>query len=72
LPSFLPHFSFFVYCSGAFSVDIITDGEVEAMMKELAQPLFSAAGIDENRVKVFIINGSSINAFVTDNNSIFR
>jgi len=60
-----------VYCSGAFSVGIITDGEVEAMMKELAQPLFSAAGIDENGVKVFIINGSSINAFVTDNNSIF-
>ena len=53
-------------------VNIVIDSEVEAMMKELTHPLFSAAGIDDNRVKVFIINDSSINAFVIDNNTIFR
>jgi predicted Zn-dependent protease len=63
---------FFVYCSGVISVNIIRDSEVEAMVKELTQPLFPAAGIDDNRVKVFTINGSSINAFVIENNSIFR
>ncbi|MGL9718076.1 MAG: M48 family metalloprotease [Wolbachia sp.] len=62
---------FFVYCNNAYPVGIIRDSEVEVVIKELAQPLFSAAGIDGNRIKVFIINDSSINAFVVDNNSIF-
>ncbi|NSM56505.1 M48 family metalloprotease [Wolbachia endosymbiont of Atemnus politus] len=62
---------FFAYCNSAYSVSVIRDSEVEVVVKELAQPLFSAAGIDGNRIKVFIINDSSINAFVIDNNSIF-
>ncbi|MGL9762264.1 MAG: M48 family metalloprotease [Wolbachia sp.] len=62
---------FFIYCSSAYSVNVIRDSEVEAVVKELAQPLFSAAGIDSDRIKVFIINNNSINAFVIDNNSIF-
>ncbi len=62
---------FFIYCSSAYSVNVIRDSEVEAVVKELAQPLFSAAGIDSDRIKVFIINDNSINAFVIDNNSIF-
>ncbi|MDR1139851.1 MAG: M48 family metalloprotease [Rickettsiales bacterium] len=62
---------FFIYCSSAYSVNVIRDSEVEVVVKELAQPLFSAAGIDSDRIKVFIINDNSINAFVIDNNSIF-
>ncbi|MEY2392785.1 M48 family metalloprotease [Wolbachia endosymbiont of Tettigetta isshikii] len=62
---------FFIYCSSAYSVNVIRDSEVEAVIKELAQPLFSAAGIDSDRIKVFIISDNSINAFVIDNNSIF-
>ncbi|MDR0289297.1 MAG: M48 family metalloprotease [Rickettsiales bacterium] len=62
---------FFIYCSSAYSVNVIRDSEVEAVVKELAQPLFFAAGIDSDRIKVFIINDNSINAFVIDNNSIF-
>ncbi|MGL9717983.1 MAG: M48 family metalloprotease [Wolbachia sp.] len=62
---------FFIYCSSAYSVNVIRDSEVEAVVKELAQPLFSAAGIDSDRIKVFIISDNSINAFIIDNNSIF-
>ncbi|WP_395462843.1 M48 family metalloprotease [Wolbachia endosymbiont of Cantharis cryptica] len=62
---------FFTYCNNAYSISIIRDSEVEVMVKELAQPLFSAAGIDGDQIKVFIINDNSINAFVIDNNSIF-
>ncbi|WP_369799952.1 M48 family metalloprotease [Wolbachia endosymbiont of Ctenocephalides felis wCfeJ] len=62
---------FFIYCNSAYSVNIIRDSEVETVVKELAHPLFSAAGIDGERIKVFIINDNSINAFVIDNNSIF-
>lgn len=62
---------FFAYFNSAYSVGIIRDSEVEAIVKELAQPLFSAANIDGERIKVFIINDNSINAFVANNNSIF-
>lgn len=62
---------FFVYCHNAYSTNVIRDSEVEAMVKELAQPLFFAADIDSDRMKVFIINDNSINAFVVNNNSIF-
>ena len=61
---------FFVYCNSAYSVSIIRD-EVEAVVKDLAQPLFSAAGIDNDKIKVFIVDDRSINAFVINNNSIF-
>ncbi|QCB61859.1 peptidase M48 [Wolbachia endosymbiont of Brugia malayi] len=62
---------FFVYCNSAYSISVIRDSEVEAVVKELAHPLFSAAGIDDNWIRVFIINDNSINAFVINNNSIF-
>ncbi|OAM06003.1 MAG: peptidase M48 [Wolbachia endosymbiont of Dactylopius coccus] len=62
---------FFVYCNSAYSVSIIRDSEVEAVVKDLAQPLFSAAGIDNDKIKVFIVDDRSINAFVINNNSIF-
>ena len=71
IAKFLVLLLFFVYCDNAYSVGIIRDSEVEAIVKELAQPLFSAANIDGERIKVFIVNDNSINAFVVNNNSIF-
>ncbi|MDX5596033.1 MAG: M48 family metalloprotease, partial [Wolbachia endosymbiont of Andrena labialis] len=68
---FLTLLFFFAYCNNAYSINIIRDSEVEAIVKELAQPLFSAADIDHEQIKVFIINDNSINAFVINNNSIF-
>ncbi|QKX01352.1 M48 family metalloprotease [Wolbachia endosymbiont of Dipetalonema caudispina] len=59
---------FFTYCDNIYSASVIGDSEVEAMVKELAQPLFSAAGIDGDQIKVFIINDHSVNAFVINNN----
>jgi predicted Zn-dependent protease len=61
-----------MYFSEAFSVNANRDSKVEAMMKELAQLLFSAADIDDNGVTVFAINDTLINAYAIDNNSIFR
>ena len=58
-------------CCNAYSSHIIRDSEVEAVIKELTQPLFNAAGLDGTKVKIFIINDDSINAFVIANNSIF-
>jgi predicted Zn-dependent protease len=70
IAKFLTLLFFFAYYNNAYSINIIRDSEVEAIVKELAQPLFFAANIDSDRMKVFIINDNSINAFVI-NNSIF-
>lgn len=45
---FLTLLFFFAYCNNAYSINIIRDSEVEAIVKELAQPLFSAADIDRS------------------------
>ncbi|MGL9732964.1 MAG: M48 family metalloprotease [Wolbachia sp.] len=71
IAKFFTSLLFFIYCDSAYSVNVIRDSEVEVVIKELAQPLFSAAGIDSDRIKIFIVNDNSINAFVIDNNSIF-
>lgn len=71
IAKFLTLLFFFAYYNNAYSINIIRDSEVEAIVKELAQPLFFAANIDSDRMKVFIINDNSINAFVINNNSIF-
>lgn len=62
---------FFLYNNDAYCVSIIRDTEVEAVVKELAKPLFSAAGIDYKQIKIFVINDNSVNAFVINNDSIF-
>ncbi len=45
IAKFLTLLFFFAYYNNAYSINIIRDSEVEAIVKELAQPLFSAAGI---------------------------
>ncbi len=71
IAKFLTLLFFLAYYNNAYSINIIRDSEVEAIVKELAQPLFSAADVDHEQIKVFIINDNSINAFVINNNSIF-
>ncbi|MDN5248033.1 MAG: M48 family metalloprotease [Wolbachia endosymbiont of Tyrophagus putrescentiae] len=61
----------FIYCDDAYSTSIIRDSEVEAIVKELARPLFHAAGLDDKKIKVLIVRDNSINAFVVNNESIF-
>ncbi|MDG7056171.1 MAG: M48 family metalloprotease [Wolbachia endosymbiont of Meromenopon meropis] len=68
--SFFVLYLFFVYCSSstAYPANVIRDSEVETIVKELAQPLFSASGIDVDLIKVFVISDNSVNAFVINNN----
>ena len=55
----------------AHSQSLIRDAEIEKMMREYSDPLFVAANLNPNDVKVFIINDKSINAFVTDGQKMF-
>lgn len=48
----------------AFAQSILRDAETEAFLNDLSRPLIQAANLDPRNVQVFVINDSSINAFV--------
>lgn len=50
---------------------LIRDAEIEATLKRLADPLFSAAGLGAGRMKVLVIQDSAMNAFVIDDTHVF-
>ena len=47
------------------------DTEVENIIKFYADPIFRAAGLSEEEIKIYLIKDDSLNAFVTSNKSIF-
>ena len=50
---------------------LIYDEESELFLQKIAQPIFKAAKVPYNRNKIFIVNDSSLNAFVGDGNNLF-
>lgn len=50
---------------------LIRDAEIERGLREIAAPVLNAAGLSPARVRVLLINDSSLNAFVADPNHIF-
>lgn len=55
----------------AQAISLISDEESEIFLQKITQPLFKAAGVPYNRNKVFIVNDNSLNAFVSDGNTLF-
>ena len=49
----------------------IRDAEVESIIRSYASPLFEAAGLDAQSVKVHIVNDKQINAFVAGGKMLF-
>ncbi|MDE0589844.1 M48 family metalloprotease [Halocynthiibacter sp. C4] len=54
-----------------FAQGIIRDPDIEHALGKLAEPVLSAAGLNPGRVKIIMINDSSMNAFVIDRRHIF-
>jgi len=50
---------------------LIRDAEIERALAEIAAPILNAAGIGKNRIKIRVINSSSLNAFVADHSHIY-
>jgi predicted Zn-dependent protease len=50
---------------------LIRDAEIEGLMRLYAKPVFKAAGINPNAVKVYLINDRRVNAFVAGGQRIF-
>lgn len=50
---------------------LIRDAEIEADLRRIADPLFSAAGLDPESVRIFVVNDPSLNAFVAGGQNLF-
>lgn len=50
---------------------LLRDSDLEYGLKQLAAPILSAAGLSPSRVKILVVNNSSLNAFVVSNDAIY-
>jgi predicted Zn-dependent protease len=50
---------------------VIRDAETETLLRNFATPLFRAAGLDPNLVRIIVIRDDAINSFVTTGNRMF-
>jgi predicted Zn-dependent protease len=57
--------------SKAPSIPLIRDAEIEGLMRLYARPIFKAAGLNPNAVKVYLIRDDKINAFVAGGQRMF-
>ena len=53
------------------AITIIRDAEVEETLREMIVPIFDVAGIASRTPKAYIVNDSSINAFIIEDGHIF-
>jgi predicted Zn-dependent protease len=51
--------------------NLIRDAEIEGLLRQYSRPIFKAARINPNSVKVYVIADDSINAFVAGGQRIF-
>ena len=57
--------------ASAQGLSLIRDAETEHIIRQLAEPVFAAAGLDAASVKVHLVNDSALNAFVAGGQRIF-
>lgn len=50
---------------------ILRDAETEALLKDIADPLARAGGLDPRSLQIYLVGDSSINAFVTGGQNVF-
>jgi predicted Zn-dependent protease len=50
---------------------IIRDTEIEQLLRDYANPIFTAAGINKGPIKIALIDDRTFNAFVTDGRRMF-
>ena len=55
----------------AKAMTLLRDADIEHGLTQLAGPVLRAAGLSPQRVRIYVVDQSSLNAFVLDNRSIF-
>jgi predicted Zn-dependent protease len=56
---------------GGSNVVVIRDAEAETLLRNFADPLFRAGGIDPGLVRIILIRDAAINSFVSTGNRMF-
>ena len=57
--------------ASAQELSLIRDAETEALIADYTMPIFRAAGVASNNIKVHLVNDTSFNAFVVDGRNMF-
>ena len=52
------------------NIPVVRDAEIEALVADYARPIFAAAGLAQNHIRIVLVNDNSFNAFV-DGRRIF-
>ena len=55
----------------AQGIDLIRDTEIERTLKSYEDPIATSAGLDPAAIHIYIVNDSSINAFVAEGQNMF-
>jgi predicted Zn-dependent protease len=55
----------------AAAISLLRDADIEHGLTQLSAPILRAAGLNPNRVRVLLVDDSSLNAFVIDGQTIF-
>jgi predicted Zn-dependent protease len=63
--------SFAIAARPAMAQSVLRDAETEALFKDLARPIFQAAGLRPENVQVVLLQDSSINAFVAGGQIVY-
>ncbi len=53
------------------AITLLRDADMEHALLQLSAPILQAAGLSPKRVRVLVVDDSSLNAFVVDNRTIF-
>ena len=59
------------FCRGSTPETIIRDAEIEATIRAYVDPLLQVAGLESSSVRIFIVNDTGLNAFVSGGQNIF-
>jgi predicted Zn-dependent protease len=61
----------FITPSSAFAVPLIRDAEIEHTLHEMADPIFTVAGLKSSAVHIFIVQDDSLNSYVAGGSNVF-
>jgi len=68
----IPIAAFCIASTQASAMSFVRDAEIEATLKRMSTPIFRAAGIPPDSIKIFLVNDDSLNAFVFGRNMVFH
>ncbi len=62
---------FMASATSARAAGLIRDAEIESLLRDYARPIFKAAGLSRQNVRIHLIGARSFNAFVVDGRNMF-